>query len=351
MSDRIDELLASAIEKVRAGRGSLEAELAACPAEAQAEIEPLLRLALAITPPQASTPSPAFRERLRAQLRQRAVAGAVTKPPLLRMSWWNPFYQRRASMPAFIALLLVLGLVVGGGGVYAAQGSMPGDALYPLRMTLDTLMPSGADVQAMPTAMASPMGTPGPMATQASVNPTGPMGTPGPMFTEMPMGTPGPMATQMPQGPQSMGTQRPHGTPMSGPMMATPMPAQSSGAMSPSGMGSMMPTMTPVSTPMPTMTRMPMATTMATPMPSGPSGPMGTPMMSSPMPSGTPGPMCTPMVSGPMPSSTAGPMPSGTPGPMGTPMMAGPMPSSTSRPMPSATSNPDGHDDMSRGGR
>ena len=130
------ELLARCLDDLRSGQTTLDAVLASHP-EVQQELRALLEAPLAIPRgPIAPAPSAAFRQRARAELLTRL---AETPQP-----WWQRFFDSLAvPTPRFgLALPLLLAVLLGlggfGGAAYAAQDTLPGDLLYPLKTGLET---------------------------------------------------------------------------------------------------------------------------------------------------------------------------------------------------------------------
>ncbi|MHB1131617.1 MAG: hypothetical protein ACYC4L_04445 [Chloroflexota bacterium] len=379
MSDEIAEALAAALERVRQG-SSLEEALACCRPEHRADLAPLLRLAAAITPPADSSPSPAFRRQLRAQLRRERRAEPEREPARPLAALWGLFSQRRTSMPAFLAMLLLVMGLVGGGGAYAAQAGGPEEALYSLRlglgeaallmpmddtaraarhldlaeqmldhmeaqaggahqvtmlsdldrasqrlassqMAMERALAGGQDVTAVGERMQHDSSRLAAMSPMQSGQPTQ---MPAVMPTHTPMASSTPMAGSGPMMPGQVDQ------PMSGPM-ATMTPAAGQGMVS---TAVPMPTMQASATPMMpqggmnqgAMGPVPTQQMVGTPMSSGGQMPMAT-MTATPM-AGTPNTgMGEPM----QPTMATQPMPVTTPMPAATPMA--PMPSSTAGPM------------------
>ncbi len=133
---KIEDILARCIEDVKAGRASVADCLAKYPSMSK-KLEPLLRIALNIQKPPDVKPSTAFKVRARVQLMEQIHAKrAVTK--------WRGFrytgqtkpipYKRRFNMVAIIVAIVLAVSALGGGTVYASQGSLPGDVLYPVKL-------------------------------------------------------------------------------------------------------------------------------------------------------------------------------------------------------------------------
>lgn len=136
MLKKMEDILAQCIEDVKAGRSSIEDCLAKYPSMRK-ELEPLLRIAISIQEPPDVKPSPAFKVRARVQLMEQIHAKrAVTKWPWFRYTYQlQPIlYKRRFNMVAIIIAIVLAVSTLGGGTVYASQGSLPGDALYPVKL-------------------------------------------------------------------------------------------------------------------------------------------------------------------------------------------------------------------------
>ena len=131
------DILAWSLAEVGTGRRSVEASLAAHP-EARDELEPLLRLALALEPPELPEAPTALRQRIRAQLRQQAEAEEQTaawRSILAGMarSLVTPFVQPILRFPKALRMSLcsVAAVAVLATGVHhAAASSLPGEPLY-----------------------------------------------------------------------------------------------------------------------------------------------------------------------------------------------------------------------------
>jgi len=147
---KFEDVLTQCIEDIKAGRASIEDCLARYPSLRE-RLEPLLKIALAIRQPPDVKPSPDFKLKARVRLMEQIhEKQAVTKWPWSRHS--GPVgvipEGRRFSM-ARIAIVIVLSLsALGGGTVYAAQDSLPGDILYPVKLATEQvrMMLRGDDV-------------------------------------------------------------------------------------------------------------------------------------------------------------------------------------------------------------
>jgi len=126
---RKEDILANCIDEILAGKSTIEDCLARYP-HLSDELRPLLKLALGIQPEEV-TPSPEFKQRARKRLLEAMQPSvAPTEPRRLDIFGWLKPLARRTAVAIVVAALLV----GGGATAYAAQESMPGDALYPLKL-------------------------------------------------------------------------------------------------------------------------------------------------------------------------------------------------------------------------
>jgi hypothetical protein len=123
-SDDITTILDVCLERMRRGE-SIEACVLDYPSEAE-ELEPLLIAAMyarsTFRPPSLA---PEARQAIRRQLHQ-AVAARQPEPQRTTAGWFAPLAMR-------FAVALLVALLSLGGGVAAAQSSLPGSSLYPLK--------------------------------------------------------------------------------------------------------------------------------------------------------------------------------------------------------------------------
>jgi hypothetical protein len=123
-SDDITTILDVCLERMRYGE-SIEACVLAYPSEAE-ELEPLLIAAMyARSAFRLPSLAPEARQVIRRELHQ-AIAARQPAPRLTLAGWFGPFVMR-------FALALVVVLLSLGGGVAAAQSSLPGSSLYLLK--------------------------------------------------------------------------------------------------------------------------------------------------------------------------------------------------------------------------
>ena len=140
------DILAWSLAEVGTGRRSVEASLAAHP-EARDEMEPLLRLALALQPPDLPKAPTALRLRIRAQLRQQAevdeqtAAWRSTLAGIARILV-TPFAQPILRFPKAlrVSLCSAAALAVLMTGLHhAAASSLPGEPLYTVKRWEETV--------------------------------------------------------------------------------------------------------------------------------------------------------------------------------------------------------------------
>jgi len=147
---RFEDILVQCIDDIKAGRSSIEDCLGRHPAMRE-QLEPLLRIALEIHETPDVKPSPAFKIKARVQLMDQIHdREAGTKRALVRYgSRRKPTqYRRRFSMAGIIIAIVLALSTVGGGTAYASQASLPGDALYPVKLGTEQvrMMLPGDDV-------------------------------------------------------------------------------------------------------------------------------------------------------------------------------------------------------------
>ncbi len=135
-----EDILANCIDEIQAGKCTLEDCLARYP-HLSSELRPLLKVATSIQPEKA-TPSPEFKQRARNRLleaMQPPQAGAERRG-LGIGNWLKPLVPARVpSFPLTIAIVILVLLAAGSTTVYASQGSLPGDALYPIKTGAETI--------------------------------------------------------------------------------------------------------------------------------------------------------------------------------------------------------------------
>lgn len=106
------------------------------------QLEPLLRIAIEIREPPDVKPSPSFKVKARVWLMDQIHGRqAVTKWPWSRYpSRVKPIHnitRFSTSMASVILVIVVAVSALGAGTAYASQSSLPGDALYPLKLATE----------------------------------------------------------------------------------------------------------------------------------------------------------------------------------------------------------------------
>jgi hypothetical protein len=140
------DLLDECIEAVTTGRLTVADCLDQYP-EHRAELAKLLSLLAPLQTARQAAPAPAFRQAARQRLLARLEPAALPPAPSLLdrlQGWWPQWWQQttavspRPSLAWSLALLvLILFFFVGGGTLYAANQSLPGDTLYPVNQTVE----------------------------------------------------------------------------------------------------------------------------------------------------------------------------------------------------------------------
>lgn len=149
--DEFEQIFDLCLEQVQSGQKSLDSVLAQYPGQA-AELRPRLEAALWLDGRKKSLdPSPGFiaasRNSLIAQIRSEAKSNPVIVQPVkesLLLQWWRLFVpqgtgaRRRLAFQLALILVFLFTTVTGGRHVaLAAQDAIPGDALYPVKITLE----------------------------------------------------------------------------------------------------------------------------------------------------------------------------------------------------------------------
>jgi len=147
---KFEDILVQCIDDIKAGRSSIEDCLDRYPSVRE-QLEPLLRIALEIREPPDVKPSSSFKVKARVwlmdQIHERQ---PVTKWPCFRYNNWTKQIplRRRFSMASVILVIILTVSALGGGTVYAAQDSLPGEVLYPVKLATEQvrMMLPGDDV-------------------------------------------------------------------------------------------------------------------------------------------------------------------------------------------------------------
>jgi len=138
---RIEDILAQCIEDIKAGKASLVDCLDHYPSVRQ-QLEPLLRIALRIQEPPDVKPSNAFKMRTRVYLMEHIHTGRAAERTWGFGFWsnvrqvWNTVWLKRMAV---VVPLMIVVLASVAGTVYAAQDSLPGDTLYPVKLSTEQI--------------------------------------------------------------------------------------------------------------------------------------------------------------------------------------------------------------------
>ncbi|MDD5701210.1 MAG: DUF5667 domain-containing protein [Dehalococcoidales bacterium] len=132
--EKIEVILTECVKEIRTGKSTLTECLERYPSQRQV-LEPLLRIALNIQEPPAFNLDPAYKHSAKAQLLQQIRA----RKPVKSRSWIDifSFGLPRQLVWARVAVMAVIGVIIislmGGSTAYAAQSSLPGEVLYPVK--------------------------------------------------------------------------------------------------------------------------------------------------------------------------------------------------------------------------
>jgi len=128
-----EEILALCIDEIRSGKLTIEECTARYP-EVQQELAALLKIAAEIKSG-TETPSPEFKSRAKRALFEQM---QDTKTRADHRVWFWP-QQTAFRVVAGIATVIIIFGTAGGGTVYAAQSSLPGDILYPVKLSVENI--------------------------------------------------------------------------------------------------------------------------------------------------------------------------------------------------------------------
>jgi hypothetical protein len=137
-SKGMEEVLAESLAALEQGEG-LEAVLARYPGEAS-ELRPLLEMAAWMGTARATVePRAGFVKASRARLLERLAEPQLSVWQRLGV-WWSGLYRggRRYALQLAVVVVMLACLVLGSSGIaYASQGTLPGDALYPVKLGVE----------------------------------------------------------------------------------------------------------------------------------------------------------------------------------------------------------------------
>lgn len=140
MRDNLMNILASCLEAIEQGERTAEGCLELYPEHREA-LQPLLDTATALKARADFAPRPGFREASRTRLVKRLVPHqpAPAMQPVPRSGHKRlPIFSRKLAMSWAIILALVVSLL-GAGTVYASGAALPGDMLYPVKLSVENV--------------------------------------------------------------------------------------------------------------------------------------------------------------------------------------------------------------------
>ena len=146
MRDNLTNILASCLEAIEQGERTVEGCLELYPAHRET-LQPLLDTATALKARADFAPRPGFREASRARLVKRLGPHQPSPAghPVHRSGHKRlPVFSRKLAMSWAIILALVVSLL-GAGTVYASGSALPGDLLYPVKLSVEHIRLSIAD--------------------------------------------------------------------------------------------------------------------------------------------------------------------------------------------------------------
>jgi hypothetical protein len=128
-----EEILANCIEEIRSGKSTIEDCTTRYPHMGK-ELRELLEITACLKPDDV-TPSPEFKQRAKAHIFEE-IRPAPAKVP---HSLWNWHELTPVKVLASVVLGVLILVLAGGSTVYAAQSSLPGDTLYPVKTGVESL--------------------------------------------------------------------------------------------------------------------------------------------------------------------------------------------------------------------
>jgi hypothetical protein len=132
--EKIEIILTECIKDIKSGRATLAECLNRYPSR-RSELEPLLKLALNIQEPPVLELDSSYKQAAKARLLQQIKSDKPEKPRsfinICNLGQPQRLVWVRIAM--FVAVAFIFVAMLGGGTVYAAQNSLPGELLYPVK--------------------------------------------------------------------------------------------------------------------------------------------------------------------------------------------------------------------------
>jgi hypothetical protein len=157
------DLLNLCLDEIASGAATLDGCLASHPDQA-ADLRALLQVALSIPPPPPAQLDPAFRAHARVVLLETIRAerrNGASRFPVAVLRRITGFFagvgrpsgarQLSRGFVLGVSLVILATIVAGSGAIYASQGAIPGDALYPIKTAVEQIelkLTTGDDAQA-----------------------------------------------------------------------------------------------------------------------------------------------------------------------------------------------------------
>jgi hypothetical protein len=147
MNEPLADILGICLDSIEQGQMTIHQCLERYP-DYRDELEPLLMTASVFQSAPEVTPSTSFRSAARIRLMNLISEISVTNPTVVRhhKQIKQPIWKRRYAMTWAIVIALIATLI-GGGAAYASEAALPGDALYPVKTTIEDVQLALADDQ------------------------------------------------------------------------------------------------------------------------------------------------------------------------------------------------------------
>lgn len=133
MRNNLTDILASCLDSMERGERTVEECLALYP-EYRQDLESLLSTAASVRERADYAPRPGFRQASRRRLVERL---ASRQPGVVRQSGWHTVPGTKRFAFLWTAIFVLVISLLGGGTVYASNEALPGDALYPVKLSIE----------------------------------------------------------------------------------------------------------------------------------------------------------------------------------------------------------------------
>jgi hypothetical protein len=138
--ENIEIILTNCIQEIRTGKATLKECLERYPS-LRSELEPLLKMALNIQEPPALQLDPGYKQSAKAQLLRQIRSTKQKKPRTWKdiISFGLPPQLVWARVMVTILISVIVISMLGGSTAYASQGSLPGEMLYPVKVSTEEI--------------------------------------------------------------------------------------------------------------------------------------------------------------------------------------------------------------------